>query len=177
MDFSQTFDKLKLDFSNNNRGAIRAQNDRNLIESVFQYGGLRVRPGEGSDEPQTIGTTFEPLTQFVGLSPPSSSDVVPNAENGTIEILRGGVYAINLSMCFSGSNNSKWEGSVFRKGIDLGICTFIELLRPSGDVSHAAGFDPLVVKAGDILQYRVRANQANRQILVESCQFFVFRIG
>lgn len=176
MNVSRTFIQLIRIFANNNRGLIRAQDIRDLIESNFQFGGLRLSP-EQTPDPQTISQDFVCLDQYQLLSPPNSPDVILNSSVGTITIGRGGVYAINVSLCFSGSNNSQWTGSIFRNDINMGLCAFVELLRPAGDVSCVGGFDPLVVEAGDVLEYRVKSNGNNKQFVLESGQFYVFRIG
>ncbi len=178
MDLSRTFDQLKGIFANNNQGLISAQDVRDFIESTFQFGGLRLPAGQFTpNQGQQIGETFICLNQFIPASEPVSSDVVPNPLNGTIKILRSGVYAINVSLSFEGSNNSKWEGSAFKNNQDMGVCTFLELLRPNGDVSTIGGFDPVVINAGDVLEYRIKADGNNKTFILRSGQFYVFRIG
>ena len=178
MDLSRTFGQLKGIFANNNQGLISAQDVRDLLESVFQFGGLRLPAGQFiSNSGQQIGETFVCLNQFIPAPEPASSDVVPNPLNGTIKILRSGVYAINVSLSFEGSNNSKWEGSAFKNDQDMEICTFLELLRPNGDVSTIGGFDPIVINAGDVLEYRIKADGNNKNFILRSGQFYVFRIG
>ena len=56
-------------------------------------------------------------------------------------------------------------------------CTFRELLRPGGDVSSVGGFDPIVISANDTIEYRVKTTSSNKTFLLNSGQFFVFRIG
>jgi hypothetical protein len=51
------------------------------------------------------------------------------------------------------------------------------MLRPAGEIGNAEGFDPLVVEANDVLDYRVKAGTMNTDFLLESGQFNVFRIG
>jgi len=172
---SRTKEQLEVIFADNNRGLITAQDIRDLIESTFQFGGLSLSPGQ-TPNPQTISQDFVCLNQWQAVSP-NSSDIILNSSAGTIEIDRAGVYGINVSLSFSGSNNSKWTGSLFRNNEDFGLCTFIELLRPAGDVSCVGGFDPGVIREGDVLEYRIKANGNNKQFVLESGQFYIFRIG
>ena len=177
MDLSRTFDQLKIKLADNRTGDITEQVMRDFVESVFQYGGLRITPQDFLPNPgQTIDTDFTCINQFLEPST-SSSDVQPDSNNGTIKILRAGVYIINISLSFTGSNNSEWDGSLFKNDIDMEICTFKELLRPAGEIGNVGGFDPLVVEDNDVLEYRVRANGMNKNFLLESGQFSVFRIG
>lgn len=177
MDLSRTFDQLKIKFADNITGDITEQAMRDFVESIFQYGGLRITPQDFMPNPgQTIGTNFTCVNQFLSPSA-TSSDVQPDSNSGTIKILRAGVYIINISLSFSGSNNSEWSGSLFKNDIDMEVCTFSELLRPAGEIGNVGGFDPLVIKADDILEYRVKANSTNKTFLLVSGQFTVFRIG
>ena len=177
-DVSRTFEELKTQlYAQNVTGDnLNELSMRDLIESIFQYGGLRLSAGQAPN-PQTISQDFICLNQYQSLSPPTSSDVNPNSVLGRIVISRGGVYGVNVSLSFSGTNNSEWTGSLFRNDVDMGLCTFVELLRPAGDVSCVGGFDPIVVEAGDELEYRVKANGDNKQFSLQSGQFYVFRIG
>ncbi len=178
-DRSRTFDQLKQQlYAQNVTGDnLNELSMRDLIESIFQYGGLRLSPQDfvGGNE-QEIGESFTCVNQFLAQSV-SSSDVVPNPNDGTITILRPGVYKVNISLSFSGGANSEWIGSLFRNDVDMEVCTFKELLRPAGELGNAEGFDPLVVAANDVLEYRVKANTMNTDFLLESGQFNVFRIG
>ncbi len=178
-DVSRTFEELKAQLYGQNVTGdnLNELSMRDLIESIFQYGGLRLAPqdfvgGNG----QEIGESFTCVNQFLSQSV-SSSDVVPNQNNGTITILRPGVYLVNVSLSFSGGANSEWIGSLFKNDIDMETCTFVELLRPPGEIGNAEGFDPLVIEANDILEYRVKANTENADFLLGSGQFNVFRIG
>lgn len=175
---SRTFTELQGLFLDNNKGLISEQDVRDLVESIFQYGGIRL-PASGfqAGSQQTIGVDFTRLDQFIATISPSSSDVVPNPLNGTIKINRAGVYFVMVSLSFSGTNNSQWEGSLFRNGANMDICTFGELLRPSMDMSTAGGYDPLLVAAGDVLEYRVKSNSPANTFELRSGQFNVFRIG
>ncbi len=175
---SRTFDQLKklfdqnVVFGNHNELVMR-----DLIESIFQYGGLRLSVQNFIPNPgQLIDDSYSCVNQFLSEGP-SSSDVTPNVSDGTIKILRPGVYLINISLSFSGSANSEWQGSLFKNSTDMEVCTFKELLRPAGEIGNAEGFDPLVVEANDVLEYRVKANAMNTAFLLESGQFNVFRIG
>lgn len=178
-DRSRTFDQLKQQLFRQNvfGNDLRELSVRDLIESIFQYGGLRLAPQEFEEgNGQSMGTSFSCVNQFV-TEAPSSSDVVADTNDGTITILRPGVYMVNISLSFSGSANSEWIGSLFRNDIDMKVCTFKELLRPAGEIGNAEGFDPLVAEADDVLEYRVQADTENADFLLESGQFNVFRIG
>jgi len=175
MDLSRTFDQLKTLFADNVTGNITEQIMRDFVESVFQFGGLSLS-AEQTPSGQQIGTTFTCVNQFINEDLPSI-DVVPNTSNGGIKILRGGTYLVNISLSFSGSNNSVWTGSLFRNDEDMQIVGFKELLRPSGDVSNVGAFGSVLVQGDDILDYRVKANGANKQFVLEAGQLYVFRIG
>lgn len=176
MDLSRTFDQLKTKFADNITGKITEQVMRDLVESIFQYGGISLPAGDFVVNPgQTIGTTFTCVNQWVSANP-SSSDVQANLI-GSITINRAGVYLVIVSLSFSGSNNSDWTGSLFRNDVDLDLCTFRELLRPAGDVSSASGFDPVIVSSNDTLEYRIKSASPNDTFVLESGQFNVFRIG
>jgi len=177
MDLSRTFDQLKTLFADNVTGNITEQIMRDFTESIFQYGGLRLAPQDFTPNPgQLIGTSFSCVNQFLSETV-SSSDVQLNVNDGTIKILRQGVYFINISLSFSGSANSEWIGSLFRNDIDMEVGTFKELLRPAGELGNAEGFGPLVIESNDVLEYKVKANSTNKVFLLESGQFNVFRIG
>lgn len=178
MDLSRTFIELEALFADNTKGLISEQDIRDFVESVFQYGGIRL-PASGfqTGQQQTIGENFICIEQFIATTGPSSSDVVPDPSDGTITITRSGVYLVIVSFSFTGTNNSQWEGSLFRNGANLDICTFAELLRPSMDVSSAGGADPLVISAGDVLDYRVKSNSPGNTFELRAGQFNVLRIG
>jgi len=162
-DRSRTFDELKTTvFGQNVFGDdLRDLNIRDLIESIFQYGGLRLAAQDFVPNPgQSIGTSFSCVNQFL-TGTVSSSDVESNPNDGTIKILRPGVYLINISLTFSGSANSEWTGSLFRNDIDMEACTFKELLRPAGEIGNAEGFDPIAMGANDVIEYRIKANTGN----------------
>ncbi len=178
-DRSRTFDELKEQlFSQNVFGDdLKELSIRDLIESIFQYGGLRLSAQDFVENPgQEIGETFSCVNQFLEETV-SSSDVQPNPNDGTITILRPGVYLVNVSLSYSGSANSEWIGSLFKNDIDMEACTFVEMLRPAGETGNAEGFDPLVVEANDVLEYRIKASTMDTDFLLESGQFHVFRIG
>lgn len=181
MDRSRTFGQLERILGNNNRGLISAQDIRDLVVSFRQFGGLRLpvvsfEPGNG----QEISTSFTCINQFITVSP-STSDVIPNPANGTIKINRGGVYMVYILMSFTGSNNTVFDGSLFRtRGNvteDMEICTMQETIRPNNEISNAGGIDSLEVQANDILGYDVKADGMNKEFLLKSGQFNVCRIG
>lgn len=175
MDLSRSFTQLIALFPTNNRGIVRSQSIRDLLHSVFQFGGLSLSADQ-TPSSQQIGTTYTCVNQFKNEEIPSV-DVVPNTSNGTIKILREGVYLVNISLSFSGSNNSVWIGSLFRNDEDMQKVGFKELLRPSGDVSNVGAFGEILVRDNDILEYRVKADGANKQFVLEAGQLYVFRIG
>jgi len=176
MDLSRTFDQLKIKLADNITGDITEQVMRDFVESIFQYGGLRLSPQEFAINPgQVIGTSFICLNQFPTATV-SSSDVEPNPTDSTIKILRAGVYLINISLSFTGTANSEWRGSLFKNEIDMELCTFKEMLLPFIE-GNAGGFDPLVIEADDVLEYRVQSSMINTTFLLEAGQFNVFRIG
>lgn len=178
MDLSRTFTELKELFLDNKKGLISEQDIRDFVESVFQFGGIRLPvSGFQPGNEQVIGQAFTCLSQFIPTNSPTSPDVVPNPSNGTITINRAGIYLVVLSVSFTGSNNSLWEGSLFRNGANVDICTFNELLRPSMDVSTCGGFDPILINAGDVLEYRVKSESPSNTFELRSGQFNVFRIG
>ncbi len=172
---SRTLAQLEAMFANNNQGLITAENVRDLIASVFQFGGLSLS-AEQTPSGQQIGTTFTCVNQFINEDIPSV-DVVPNTSNGTIKIRREGIYLVTISLSFSGSNNSVWIGSLFRNDEDMQKVGFKELLRPSGDVSNVGAFGSILVRDNAILEYRVKANGNNKQFVLEAGQLYVFRIG
>lgn len=183
MGLSRTFDELKVLFKDNRIGAISEQNVRDLMESIFQFGGIRLPAGEfQAGNEQIIGTSFQCLTQFISTLSLSSSDVVPNPVSGTIKIKRPGVYMVNISLSFTGTGNTLFEGNLIRKRVSkpdaqLNICTFLESIRPNNEISNAGGIDPLLVQADDVLEYHIKADGAGKQFQLRSGQFNVFRIG
>ena len=177
MDLSKTKSQLKTLFADNFTAEISEQDLRDFVESIFQYGGLSLPANDFVPNPgQLIDDSYTCVNQFLSQSI-SSPDVQADPNNGTIKILRAGVYTINISLSFSGSANSEWQGSVFKNDLDMEICNFKELLRPLGQISTAGGFDPLLVEANDVLEYRIKSIATNKTFLLESGQFNVFRIG
>jgi len=175
MDVSRSLTQLINIFADNNQGLITAQDIRDLLQSVFQFGGLSLSADQ-TPSGQQIGTNFTCVNQFINEDLPST-DVVPNTSTGGIRIRREGIYLVNISLSFSGSNNSVWTGSLFRNDEDMQRVGFKELLRPSGDVSNVGAFGSILVKDNDILDYRVKANGNNKEFVLEAGQLYVFRIG
>ncbi len=179
MDLSRTFDQLKTLFADNVTGNITEQIMRDLVESMFQYGGVSLPASQFAGQSQTIGLNFVCLDQFA-FSNISTSDVVVLADG--IKFLRPGVYRVSVGLSFTGTNNAIFEGNLVRKRASepdepLDICTFLETIRPNNEVSNAGGSDPLLVEANDIIEYHLKADSAGRNFELRSGQLNVFRIG
>ncbi len=174
-DTSKTSAELQELFSNNVRGLISAQDLRDFVASVFQYGSLRM---VSSDTPagQVIGTGYEKLTQFTKAAA-SSPDVSPSVASDSFTIARGGVYAVLVSLSFSGSNNSTWTGTLFKSGTDQEVCSLRRKLGSVLDLGSAAAFDCVAVSAGDVIDYRLKADGASKTFTLETGSFVLFRIG
>lgn len=174
-DTSKTFTELKALFAVQTTQQIGAQDHLDFIESIFQYGSLRM---VSSDTPagQVIGTAYEKLTQFTKKATPSS-DITSSVVDDSFTIARGGVYAILISLSFSGSNNSIWTGSLFKSGEDQEVCSLRRKLGSVNDLGTAASFDCLVTAAGDVIDYRLKADAASKTFTLETGSFVMFRIG
>lgn len=183
MDLSRTFAELKILFQDNPIGAISEQDIRDFMESIFQFGGIRLPAGEfQAGNEQIIGTSFQCLNQFISTLSLSSPDVVPNPQSGTIKIKRPGIYMVNISLSFTGTGNTLFEGNLVRKrgnepDAQLNICTFLESIRPNNEISNAGGIDPLQVEADDVLEYNIKADGPGKEFQLRSGQFNMFRIG
>ncbi len=174
-DTSKTFDELITDFANNTSGAISEQDQRNLVESIFQYGGMRMLI---SDTPsgQSIGTSFIKLSQFTENAL-FSNFIAPAASTDTITITKGGVFATLISLNFSGSNNSTWEGSMFKDNTDTNTLQFKHKLSTGGDVGTVSVLDFNVFTDGEAIDYRLKADAAAKTFTLEAGTFFLMRIG
>jgi len=176
-DLSKTFAALKALFATNTEGDISAQDLRDFVESVFQYGGIQMRVSDTPTAGQTIGTGYEKITQFTAGEDVSGSDISVSAANDNITVARAGIYAIHCSLSFSGSNNSTWDGSVFIDGVDADTIGFVRKLSSAGDVGSATAFGIHSVAAGEVLDYRVKADAAAKNFTLQSGMFFIFRVG
>ncbi len=178
---SRTFEQLKKLFDQ--RVIFGPHNElvmRDLIESIFQHGGISLPAGQfvAGDE-QTVGEDFVCLDQFTSADT-STSDVVP-LDNG-IKFLRPGVYWTSIGLSFTGSNNTVFEGNLMRKrGIEpdepLDICTFVETIRPNSEISNGGGGHSLEVEADDIIEYNIKADSPGSEFKLMAGHFNVFRIG
>lgn len=183
-DRSRTFSQLKEQlFSQNVFGDdLQELSIRDLIESIFQYGGLRLSPSQfTAGNEQVIGVDFQCLNQFASGSL-SSSDVEPDPLTGSIKILRPGVFMPKISLSFTGTNNAVFEGNIIRKRVsepdeELNICTFLETIRPNNEFSNAGGFDSLEVEADDVLEYAIKSDSPSNEFQLRAGQFYVRRIG
>ena len=179
-DTSKTFAALKLLLADNTIGAITEQVLRDLLESVLQYGGLRMLLSN-APAGQVIGTAFEKLTQWQPVTT-SSTFITPNAVNDNFSIVKGGVFAILVSLSASGSNNSTWEGSLFvtpdgGAAADVDKVQFKNKLSSAGDVVSATAFDCITLADLDVVDYRLKADAATKTFTLEAGAFFLFRIG
>lgn len=174
-DTSRTLAQLKTLFANNVRGQISAQDLRDFVASVFQYGSLRM---VSSDTPagQVIGTAYEKLAQFTKRATPSD-DITSSIANNNFTIARSGVYAVLISLSFSGTNNSIWTGSLFKSGTDQEVCSLKRKLVSVNDLGSASSFDCVVINAGDIVDYRLKADGASKTFTLETGAFMLLRIG
>jgi len=180
-DKSRTFEQLKTTvFGQNVTGNdLFELSMRDLIESIFQFGGVSLPANQFTGQSQTIGLNLVCIDQFA-FSNISSSDVVVLPDG--IKFLRPGVYWISIRLSFTGTNNAVFEGNLVRKRVNepdepLNICTFLETIRPNNELSNGGGSDPLEVKSNDIIEYHLKADAAGRNFELRSGQFNVFRIG
>lgn len=179
-DTSKTFTQLILDLADNASGDISEEVVRNLLTSVWQYGGLRMMLG---DVPagQSIGETYTKVDQWTTNT--SSSDfITPDQANNQFSIIKGGVFAILASLSFSGSNNSVWQGSLFvtpdgDAAADVDKVNFKRKLSAAGDVGAATSFDCITLNDLDVVDFRVKADAAAKNFVLETGSFFLFRIG
>lgn len=176
-DFSRTFAQLKELFPNNTEGNISAQDLRDFLESVFQYGGIDMHPSDTPTGGQTIGTAYTKITQFPHGEHAFSSDISVSAANDNITIARGGIYVVLCQVSFSGSANSTWTGSLFVNGVDQDHIGFTRKLAAGGDVGSTIGIGLHMINDDDVLDYRVKADAASKNFTLQSGSFFVFRIG
>lgn len=180
MDLSRTIPQLKALFADNFTAQISEQDLRDLIESIFQYGGISLPASQfvagGS---QTIGLNLVCLDQF-SFSNISTSDILTLADG--IKFMRPGVYTVSVRLSFTGTNNAVFEGNLVRKRVSepdepLDICTFLETIRPNNEISNGGGSDPLLVEANDIIEYHLKSDTSGRNFELRSGQFNVFKIG
>jgi len=175
-DTSRTLPQLMSLFKDNATGAISAQDMRDFVRSIWQSGSIRM-PISATPSGQTIGTSYEKITQFTkrGISSPS---ITTSVSNSNIVFGKGGVFVAVAQLSFSGSPNIEWSGSLFRNGDDAEVCNFKHISRGAGGgISIATAFDSILVLDGHVLDYRVKANSDNRMFTLETGIFSVFRIG
>lgn len=175
MDTSRTFAELITLFANNTSGAISEQDQRDFVESVFSYGGMRMML---TDTPsgQSIGTDFVKMNQFT-TNATSSNFIVPAVATDNITITKGGVFAVLIAISFSGSNNSTWQGTLFNNDVDTDKVQFKRKLSSSGDVGATALFDCITLVDDDVVDFRVKADAAAKTFTLDAGSFFLFRIG
>ncbi len=176
-DTSRTYAELIALLADNATKNVSEQDIRDLVESVFQYGGIQMKTSDSPSAGQSIGTSYVKLTQFTATEDVSSNDITASAANDNITIARAGVYAIHCSLSFSGANNSTWKSSIFIDDVDADTIGFIRKLSTAGDVGSATAFGIHLIGAGEVLDVRVKADGAAKNFTLESGMFFVFRVG
>ena len=87
-----------------------------------------------------------------------------------------GVYKCNISVSFSGSNNSNVHGVIFLNGVEQEKIEFHRKL--SGvDVGNASASGLLQLQPADVLDVRFSSDTAATTITVEHLQFNIIRIS
>lgn len=173
---SKTYAELILLLADNTSGDISEQDLRNVVESVFQYGGIEMTASDTASGGQTIGTTYTKLTQFQSNTI-SSSGLTPAHGNDNITVVKGGVFVVLIGISFSGSNNSTWTGSVFVDDVDEDIACFERKLSTNGDVGKIGSIGIITLADGEVLDYRVKADAADKTIIVTTGSLILIRIG
>ena len=129
--------------------------------------------GSGS---QSIGTTFEKITQ-IDSNGGSFGGVTPDAANNKISVSRGGSYMVSLQCSFSGSSNAEYTVAVYVGGSATTGLQFVRKLGTGGDVGSASCMGIVPISAGQDVEIYAKADAGSKDIDVSELQLSVFRLG
>ena len=175
-DTSKTFAQLIELFANNTKGNISEQDVRDLIQSIFQYGEIEMPASAVPTAGQTIGTSYQKVTQFT-MDLESSAFIIPDFANDHLHIVKGGEFVAFIGISFSGSNNSVWTGSLHINDLDADKANFERKLSSSGDVGKVGSMSIFTAAAADIITYSVKADAADQTFVMHNGSLILFRIG
>ncbi len=175
-DISKTLAQLKELFGDNVTGDISPQDGRDLVESIFQYGGITLLHSMGPGTPQSIGTSFVKIDQFTS-DEPSSSGVTTDHANDKITVIKGGVFIFSASLSVGGDPNVIWQGTLFNNNIDADSAGIDVLIGGGSDIVRASAKDIITLADGDELDYRMKANSAAKSFELHSGSLLLFRVG
>ncbi len=173
---SKTDAELIILLADNAGGDISEQDIRNLLESIFQYGGVCMPASATPTAGQSIGTSYEKITQFTADTL-SSSGLTPAHASDNITVVKGGKFIVFIGLSFSGSNNSTWVGSLFVDDVDQDMANFERKLSTAGDVGKIGSVGIVEVADGEVVDYRVKADNAAKTIIVRNGALVLFRVG
>lgn len=175
-DTDRTFIQLKELFAVNTTQQIGAQDHLDLIESIFQYGGICMPASATPTAGQTIGTDYIKITQFTADTP-SSTYLTPAHANDQITIVKGGIFAVYIGLSFSGTNNSTWTGSLHVDGADRDNTNFKRKLSTSGDVGKIGSAGIISLTDGQVVTYYIKADASGKTFVLENGSLILLRVG
>jgi hypothetical protein len=122
------------------------------------------------------------ITALAGETFGNTTTIIDDATADKIVIGEDGLYEIELSMSFGGSNNTQVRCAVFKtpNGGSTATQTRVGLLRKiasTGDLGSAGSHGLLRLDAGDKLDVRFNSASNNETLSIYSINFIVNKVG
>lgn len=162
--------------ADNTTGNISPQDVRDMLVSLHSVRGEFFIADNEAGSPQTIGTSFQKVSQLTSKGQ-ESGVIVDNVTDFDIQVGTTGVYLCLVSLSFSGTANTTFQISTFKNNVQQMVSKITRKIGSGGDVGDSAGVGMISCAADDLLDVRVIADGTGKSFLVEDGQFNVLRIA
>jgi hypothetical protein len=147
--------------------------------SPASYGELyEVSEGGNAIALTDAGTFYQWVSSTIGETP--GTDYVAGSvatDSLTIGPKGAGTYMVMMSYSFSGSVNTLMEGAIFLNGVRQDRLEFNRFLGAGGDQGFAGIMGIVDLSAGDVLDFRIKADGAAKTVATRHASLAINRIG
>lgn len=163
-------------FPNNTTGQNSAQDQRDLIESVFGCSG-ELRIAAGNTAQGSIGTSFVQVTGWNSNGGAAAADITVDHTTDDMTITVDGVYLILCSL----SVKDPTASALFRFEVhldDVATGQAMEIVtNATPDRFHLSCFGLLLCAVGDVIDLKVKSDGAGRTFTPTEGQLIAKMIG
>lgn len=173
-DTIRTLTALLALLADNTTGDISPQDIRDMLVSVHGvYGGIYI--ADGSTAQTGIDTTPTKMTGWTTNA--ISAGTTPDQANNEIVVGTDGVYVVFMTMSFSGSVNTTFEGHL-RINDDESYAGLHRKLSAGGDVGSAPLIGLVLLSEDDELSIYIESDAGGGASMTPvDAQFIVFRVA
>lgn len=173
-DTQRTTAALLVLLADNTSGAITPQHLRDVLVSLTGgYGGLCAAVAAGA---LSVGVTAVKITGWDTLQTQDGTVVVGNLTDDDLDVSVGGIYAVAVSVSFSGTADTTFTLIVYVNGVATNVKA-IAKMDAAGAVQSVSLSGLLSITAADTVDLRVLADGAAKSLTLQAGALSLRRVN